>query len=115
MSTAHDRVSLNATYNKPDASQLSPAVEDETQRTGKETSPQSTNTYLNKTQRSTYKVSSSVIKPDVSIVRKAYLADLSLIDSMHFDEGGSTWESIANDFVLEPSNKRIKWFVETMH
>ena len=33
---------------------------------------------------------------------------------MHFEENGHSWEVIANDFVLEQSNKRIRWFLETM-
>ena len=50
---------------------------------------------------------------------KARNADTTLVDGngMNFrdDEDGMTWQELANDFVLDMRNKRIKYWVKQTH
>ena len=61
----------------------------------------------------------AVIAPEIEIVNKARNTDTTLVDGngMHFrdEDDGLTWRDVANDFVLDMQNKRIKYWVKQTH
>lgn len=50
-------------------------------------------------------------------MKEAYGEDTSLIDCMRFhnEDEKQNWGMLTQDFVVERNNKRIKYFVETVH
>ena len=57
----------------------------------------------------------TVIKPDMSMVRKAREEDMPLIDHVNFSESVANWDTVARDFVLRVgTKKRVALFIEQM-
>lgn len=69
-----------------------------------------------RSRRSTLKPIAFVVYPDLTLIEKARVDDLALIDYVNLSEDPANWEDVSNDFIFERGKKkRVQIYVKRMH